>query len=323
MSSFGFGGDPNDVARLRIGKDKWYDFSGSFRCDRYPWNYNLLANPLNPVSSVPSLPITNSLHSMNVVRRMSDFNLTLLPRSRIRFRLGYTRNIQRGPSFSTFGGATILDPMTGYGTQTQLSQDWRTTLNAYRLGVDFQVSKKTSIHYDQLFQYFKQDTSYADQNFRYQLSNGTPVDLGVVFDTASNVNVLPCPSPVQNSGTNPPTADPSCNGYLSYSRVGRPRGSLPTEQFSFQSESIKNVSMSGRAAYSSGTQNSRDLNETFTGSNVSTLQVATNATGPSHAKRVIANADWASSGQIRHLCVRIRVNNSDTGFRQLILPRAG
>ena len=295
MHSFGYGGDPNDVTRLRISKNKWYDFNGIFRRDRYPWNYNLLANPLNPVTSIPALPITSSLHAMNVVRRMSDFNLTLLPQSRVKLRLGYTRNIQEGPSSSSFGGATILDPGTGYGTQTQLSQNWRTTQNAYRLGADFQVLRKTTLHYDQFFQYFKQDTSYQDKNFNYQLSNGVPVDLGVVFDTASNVNVVPCPSPVQNSGTTPPTADPSCNGYLSYSRVGRPRGSQPTEQFSFQSESIKDVSMSGRAAYSSGEQNSNDLSEVFTGSNVSTLQVGTNATGPTHAKRIVANADWAAT----------------------------
>lgn len=298
MHSFGYGGDPNDVTRLRIEKNKWYDFNASFRRDRYPWNYNLLANPLNPITSAPSLPITDSLHSMNVVRRMSDFNITLLPQSRIRLRLGYTRNIQAGPSSSSFGGATLLDPEKGFGTQTRLFENWRTTLDAYRLGMDFQVLRKTSIHYDQFLQYFKEDSSYADRNFKYQLSNGVPVDLGVVFDTASNVNAVPCPAPVLNSGTTPPTADPGCNGYLSYSRTGRPRGSIPTEQFSFQSESIKNVSMSGRVAYSSGVQKSRDLNEQFTGSNVSTLQVATSATGPTHAKRIAANADWAATWSV-------------------------
>ena len=295
IHSFGYGGDPNDVTRLRIGKNKWYDFTGSFRRDKYPWNYNLFANPLNPVSSVPTLPIANSLHALYLVRRMSDFNVTLLPQSRVRFRLGYTRNIQEGPSYTTFGGATLLDPPTGFGTQTQLFQNWKTSLNAYHIGVDFQVLPKTSIHYDQFLQYFKQDTSFADRNLNFQLPNGVPVDLGVVFDT---VNSFPCPSPVVNAGTTPPTADPSCNGYLSLTRVGRPRSSLPSEQFSFQSESIKNISMAGRAAYSSGEQNSRDLNETFTGSNVSTLQVGTNATGPSHAKRVVANADWAATWSV-------------------------
>lgn len=298
MNSFGYGGDPNNVTRLRVGKNKWYDFRGSFRRDKYPWNYNLLANPLNPASSTPAVPITNSLHALYLVRRMSDFDLMLLPQSRIKFRLGYTRNIQEGPSFTTFGGATLLDPPLGFGTQTQLFQDWKTTLNAYHFGVDFQVLRKTSIHYDQFLQYFKQDTSYVDRNQQYQLPNGVPVDLGVTFDTASAVNPVPCPSPVANAATNPPTADPSCNGYITLTRTGRPRSSLPTEQLSFQSESIKNISMSGRAAYSSGSENSHDLNENFFGSNVSTLQVGTNATGPTHAKRVIANVDWAATWEV-------------------------
>ena len=298
MHSFGYGGDPSNVTRLRIGKNKWYDFRGSFRRDKYPWNYNLLANPLNPASSNPVVPITNSLHALNLVRRMSDYNLTLLPQSRVRLRLGYTRNLQEGPSFTTFGGATLLDPPTGFGTQTQLFQNWKTTLNAYHLGADFQVLPKTTIHYDQTLQYFKQDTSYTDRNFNYQLPNGVPVDLGVVFDTASQVNPVPCAAPVANAGTKPPTADPGCNGYLSLTRAGRPRSFLPTEQFSFQSESIRNVSLSGRAAYSSGIQDSQDLIENFTGSNVSTLQVATTARGPSRAKRVIANADIAATWSI-------------------------
>jgi hypothetical protein len=295
MYSFGYGGDPNDITRLRIGKNKWYDFRGSFRRDKYPWNYNLLANPLNPASSTPTLPITNSLHSLYLVRRMSDFDLTVLPQSWVRFRFGYTRNVQEGPAYTTFGGATLLDPPTGYGTQTQLFQNWKTTLNAYHFGVDFQILQKTSIHYDQFLQYFKQETSYVDQNLHFQLPNGVPVDLGVVFDTASNVNSVPCPTPAANPGTIPPTGNTSCNGYLTLTRTGRPTGSLPTEQISFQSDSIKNISMSGRAAYSSGVQNSSDLNENFTGSNVSSLQVATHDSGPTHAKRVIANVDFAAT----------------------------
>jgi len=292
LHNFGYGGDPNNVTRLRASKSKWYDFSGSFRRDNYPWNYNLLANPLNPTSSVPALAITNSLHSMSLVRRMMDYKLTLLPQSRLRFRLGYNRNVQEGPSFTTFGGATLLDPPTGFGTQTQLFQNWKTTSNGYQVGVDYQLLAKTSIHYDQFLQYFKQDTSYKAQNFGFQLPNGVLVDPGVVFDTV--VNGVPCASPVI-SATTPPTLDPSCNGYLSLTRVGRPRSSLPTEQFSFQSDSIKKFSMSGRAAYSAGDNNSHDLNEVFSGSNVSTLQVGTSATGPTHAKRVIANADWAGT----------------------------
>src|SRR5580700_4878977 len=31
FSNFGYGGDPNDVSRLRVEKNKWYDFRAQFR----------------------------------------------------------------------------------------------------------------------------------------------------------------------------------------------------------------------------------------------------------------------------------------------------
>src|SRR5271154_5525459 len=48
FSNFGYGGDPNDVTRLRMDKNKWYDFRVLFRRDKNFWDYNLPANPLNP-----------------------------------------------------------------------------------------------------------------------------------------------------------------------------------------------------------------------------------------------------------------------------------
>src|SRR5579875_1785602 len=48
FSNFGYGGDPNDVSRLSIDKNKWFDFSAMFRRDQNFWDYNLFANPLNP-----------------------------------------------------------------------------------------------------------------------------------------------------------------------------------------------------------------------------------------------------------------------------------
>src|SRR5580658_10247737 len=34
FSNFGYGGDPNDVTRLRVEKNKWYDFRLLFRRDK-------------------------------------------------------------------------------------------------------------------------------------------------------------------------------------------------------------------------------------------------------------------------------------------------
>src|SRR6202789_73723 len=115
FSNFGYGGDPNDVTRLRIGKNKLYDFRLLFRRDKNFWDYNLLANPLNPASlnppgslttgcyvgpptaafpqgapascSSPAVAINNSPHSQDLVRRMQDYDLTLLPNSAVQFRL--------------------------------------------------------------------------------------------------------------------------------------------------------------------------------------------------------------------------------------------
>ena len=58
FTNFGYGGDPNDVTRLRIEKNKWYDFRVLFRRDKNFWDYNLSANPLNPAALNPPGSLT-------------------------------------------------------------------------------------------------------------------------------------------------------------------------------------------------------------------------------------------------------------------------
>jgi hypothetical protein len=60
FSSFGYGGDPDNVSRLRIAKGTAYSFGASFRRDQNIFDYDLLANPLNPSASSPDVPITNA-----------------------------------------------------------------------------------------------------------------------------------------------------------------------------------------------------------------------------------------------------------------------
>src|SRR3984957_11540198 len=174
FSNFGYGGDPNDVTRLRIEKNKWYDFRLLFRRDKNFWDYNLYANPLNPaalnppgstttgcfattvgtppvvapvVCSSPAVPINNSPHSMDLVRRMQDYELTLMPQSKIQVRLGYSRNRNEGPGFFTTDGGTISD----------FNQNYSYSTNAYQAGVDIKILPRTTISYDQFLSYFKQD----------------------------------------------------------------------------------------------------------------------------------------------------------------------
>jgi hypothetical protein len=322
FSNFGYGGDPNDVTRLRIQKNKVFDFRMLFRRDKNFWNYSLLANPLNPASlnppgstttgcyattvgappvvapvvcSSPAVAINNSPHSMDLVRRMQDYDLTLMPQSRIQVRLGYSRNRDQGPGFSTTDGGTVSD----------FYQNYSYTTNSYRAGIDFKVLPRTTISYDQFLSYFKQDGVVSDnptlapQNFGYQLANptgngtpnGTPVDLGMVYSTQTPAEVLPCAAPIVTGTTN--TANPTCNGYLSYSQVGRPRNFMPTERVRFQSNYFKNFEMSGSLGYSTSDNVIPDFLETVNGYTARTAGRGSTTSGLADAKRVSVNANWS------------------------------
>jgi hypothetical protein len=288
MNSYGYGGDPNDVTRLGISKNKWYDFNATFRRDRNLWNYDLLANPLNPGTSNPADPLTFSPHLMQMTRRMSDYNLTILPQSKVRFRLGYNHNIDEGPSLSSFHS----------GTDVPLFQNWSTTQNNYHFGVDIKLLPKTNVSYDQFLQYYKGDTSYLDGALNgpfgglfpgYQLADGTPVDLGLIYDTAGR---SPCAKPLSAPGTNPPTVASNCNATLAYNRSQIARVKDPVEQLSFQSNPIKQLDFAGRVSYSSSNSNVPDYYEFWNGLESRTGDQQFTTTGSASGKRISATADF-------------------------------
>jgi len=139
VSSFGWGGDPENVGRVRVSKNKYYDFNFLFRRDQNFFDYDLLANPLNPATSTPNIPVTFSPHQMQIRRRMYDSSLTLLPQSKVSFRLGFSRNRSEGPSLSSFHEGT--DPL--------FNQLWNVSSNQFNFGVDLKVLPRTNISYDQ------------------------------------------------------------------------------------------------------------------------------------------------------------------------------
>lgn len=316
FSNFGYGGDPNDVSRLHIDKNKWYDFHLLFRRDKNFWDYNLWANPLNPAAvnpvgsattgcivsppsaahpglpgycSNPSIASTNSPHGLDLVRRMQDYDLTLLPESRVRFRLGFSHYRDQGPGFFT----------TDSGTMPDFPENYSYTTNAYRAGVDFRLLPRTTISYDQFLNYFRQDNiafespTATAQNYGYQLANGTPVDLGIVWSTQTPAEALPCAAPIKNAATTPPTANPNCNGFLSYSQVGRPRNSMPSERLRFQSNYFQKFEMTASFGYSSSDNMVPDFNEILSGFVSRTATRESTTAGPAKATRVSVNADWS------------------------------
>ena len=214
---------------------------------------------------------------------MQDYDVTLLPQSRIRFRLGYSSNLNSGPAFTTVEG----------GEEPLLSENVRYTTNSYRIGADYRGLSKTTLSFDELLTYSKIDNSVTDNNLSYRLANGTPVDLGLVF-----VGTSPCAVPVTNAATNPPTVTSNCNGYLSYSQVQNPRSSFPTEGFSFQSTYIRNLAMSGSAGYSSGNNTVTGFNEAINGWTSRTGTRGGTTGGPAEAKRVSVNANWSGDYRV-------------------------
>jgi hypothetical protein len=284
FSNFGYGGDPNDVTRLGIDKNKWYNFRLLFRRDKNFWDYNLLANPLNPSTSTPSVGIATSPHSLDLVRRMQDYNLTLLPESRVRLRLGFSHDRDQGPGFFTTDGGTIA----------AFNETYSYTTNAYRAGADFRILPKTTISYDQFLSYYKQDNVVTDnpQNSGYQLSNGTPVDLGIIWSTAGPVEILPCAAPIVAA---PNIVNPSCNGYLSYSQTSSPRNFMPTERLRFQSSYFERFETSGSVGYSTANNSVPNFNEIVNDYVSRNGSRGSTTGGPADTRRVSVNADWSGA----------------------------
>ena len=280
-SSYGYGGDPVNWTRLRVSKARIYDFSAIFRRHRNYWDYDLLANPLNPPTSNPSIPIETSPHRFETVRRMTDLNLTLAPQSAVRVRLGYSRNVTEGPSFST----------VHEGTDALLLQRWRNGLDTYRVGIEFRLLPRTVFSYDQFISVHKGDTSKELNSLPFNLAGPVPVDLGLPFNTAAG---HPCATPILGTGF----ANPVCNGFFAYSSFHPVRNLYPTEQFGFQSNYWRKLDLTGRFTYT-GSDSDGETTALFydgltTGSNV--RQSVT--TGPVKARRISTSADFALAWRI-------------------------
>src|SRR5438105_4928055 len=288
LTSFGFGGDPNNVARLNLDKGRLYDFNASYRRDEHFWDYDLLANPLNPSSSNPNVPVLTSPHLLNLVRHMTDLDLRLLPLSRVRFRLGYSHDSNEGPSFSTIHE----------GTEAQLFQPWRDTTDVFQGEISFRPFARTNLNYNQFFTHYKGDTSSQLTGLNGALANGTPVSLGIVFNTPAG---QPCVAPFLPSGA----VNPTCNLYTGYSRVSPARTDFPTEQLSFQSSYFKRVDLSGRANYTGADSTMPVYQEVFGGflsrnRVVAQTQAETNV---AKARRISGSADF---GATFHLSEKLR-----------------
>ena len=280
-NSFGYGGDPNSVSFLNMSKGRIYDFHGSFRRDRQYFDYDLLANPLIPPAATPYIPILDSPHLYNTVRRMTDLNLTLAPLSPVSVRLGYNHTISQGPSFSTLH----------VGTEALLTQDWRNSTDNWISGIDWKPISGTTVSYDEFITHYKGDTIWQLTGLNYQLSNGTPVSLGIDI---SSIWKTPCAAPFTASGA----VNPTCNAFLAYNRSAPTRTLFPTEQFRIQSASIPHFTMNGRLLYSAATSNLYNFDELFNGYESRTGFRESLVTGSARIRRLNVNGDYSAAWEI-------------------------
>jgi hypothetical protein len=278
FSNFGYGGDPNNVTRLQIQKGTLYNFQGSFRRDKNFFDYDLLANPLNPPNSNPNIPVNFSPHLFETTRRMSDFNLNLFDQAPVRLRFGYGHYINDGQAFST----------VHEGTEPLLLQPTRNTSDNFQFGISFRVLPRTSLNYDQFFTHYKNDSSWQLAGTPFTLANGTPVDLGLPFNTVAG---QPCATPLLAGGV----ANPSCNGALSYTRFSPIRNDYPVEQLSFQSNYFRNLDMSGRISYSGSESDRPNYLETFNGLITRSADRGFQQSGPASSRRINTSVDYATT----------------------------
>ncbi len=322
----GFGGEPNNFAKLDFSKGKYYEFSGLFRRDRQYFDYDLLGNPGIPSGySIPIGPstaptstyawpqVTHSPFMYNTVRRMTDTSLTLLPVSKFTFRIAYSQNIFQGPSLTPSGNSVA-------GQELLLQEVQRNSTDDFTGTVDWKPVQGTKLTYEEQIDHYKGDSYFtmAPQYLNVQEADGTKVSLlasyqsftpygyssttgafvggasGGVCNGTSMIASTTILYANPNGGL--PIIDPACNVVSSYVRNQATRVIFPTEIFRLQSSSIKNITMNGNVRYTDANMNLPNYNEQFQGLYGADRSIA--YAGYANAKREVIAMDYGIVWQL-------------------------
>lgn len=282
--SSGFGGDPNEYAKMDFYKGKLYEFSGMFHRDRQYFDYNLLGNPnipgglSTPVSGsstpLPWSQVKQSPFLFNTVRHMTDTNLTILPLSKVTYRFGYAQNVMQGPSITPSGYQ--VGEGSGEGFDVLLKEFQRHSTDDFTGSVEWKVLPQTRLTFEEEVNHFKDD-SYLTLDPAYlnvQEPDGTRVALAATYDSLTPYTSASCNAtsmggtPVLSAASTPnglPIINPACWVMSSYYRAQPTRILYPTEMFRMQSSSIKNVTMNGDVRYTQANMNMPNYYENFQG----------------------------------------------------------
>ncbi len=306
--SNGYGGDPNNLTKMDISKNKIYEFSGMFRRDRQYFDYDLLGNPNVPGGqSIPIGPagaptgsfawpqVNQSPFLFNTVRRMTDTSLTLFPVSKVTYRFAYSQNIMQGPSLTPSGYQIA-------GSYAILLQEFqRNSTDDFTGAIDWKPFADTKLTFEEQVDHYKGDSYFmADpSSFNVQEADGTPVALLASYFNLTPYSAASCnansvgASPLLSAPQTPgglPVVNAACAVLTSYTRTQPTRVLLPTEIFRMQSSSIRNISMDGDFRYTQANMNLPNYYDSFQGLN-KTLR-AQSITATASAKRAVVAADY-------------------------------
>jgi hypothetical protein len=298
-STYGWGGDPDNVARLRITKRKIYNFTVLFRRDYSIFDYNLLANPLNPLppANVPTnqnqpgqvTPAQlTSPHQLNTVRRMTDIGLQLFPLSKISVRLGY--NLVRYQSRDANAFTTVH-----LGTEFAPNLNNNFTNQQWRAGVDLKFIPRTTISFDGIVSYYKNDTNAALLNFPITIG-GVPANEGVAWNTLAS---SPCATTALGTVT--------CNQLNTFSRTNRYRTTMPTVMGSLESHYWQRLDITLHGSYGWADLSGPFL-QSWTGFQTRGTVAAQSISGsPVRTNRLTSNFD---AGATYHVTDHVRVSDT-------------
>ena len=308
--SSGFGGDPNLITRLNAYKGKDWEFSGLFRRDRSYFDYDLLANPNIPGGqSIPIGPsaapagqfawpqVLQSPVLFNTVRRMTDTSLTLLPLSKLTFRIGYSQNVFEGPTLRPDFSMTTSEAASN--EEALLEEYMRQSSDDWTGAVEWKPLQQTRVTFEERVTHIKADTSFtlAPSSLILQEPNGMRVAIGNYYsqtpgiscNKSSMMNPTAILYPAQTPG-GLPIIDPACDVISSYYRSQPTRFLYPTEILRFQSSSIRSLAMTGDVRYTKANMSLPNYYENFNGLAGAIRSIV--YTGAATANREVFSVDY-------------------------------
>ena len=123
LTTEGLGGDPYESVRLKMSKNRLYEYNFSWRKNDY----------FNPGLTTDG---QQGLHLLDTSYTLQDHDLTLFPQSRIRVFLGYTRSAQNGAGISSLQLFNTTGPSDPTGDIFPVFTNVKRGQNEYRLGAE-------------------------------------------------------------------------------------------------------------------------------------------------------------------------------------------